>query len=140
MTSPTKFHQVIQIILQMCSCEQSLVTAAFLWEKLSQPRFYKDLTRKPAFIERWSWLRFNNLGLGLVTNLKFCTSVVKVLKLNVRKFCGLIPKFVEVTGEKQVGGGGGGLGTPPPSWIGLNYLKNIIFKCLLKDYNRLLFF
>ena len=27
------------------------------------------------------------------------------LKLKVRKFCGLIPMFVEVTGEKLVGGG-----------------------------------
>ena len=27
----------------------SLVTLAFLWEKLSQPQFYKDLTGKIAF-------------------------------------------------------------------------------------------
>ena len=40
MTSPTKFYHVIQIILYMCSCDQSLVTVAFLWEKLSQPQFY----------------------------------------------------------------------------------------------------
>ena len=26
----------------------------FLWEKLSQPKFYKDLTRKNAFLEGWS--------------------------------------------------------------------------------------
>ena len=30
MTSPTRFHHVIQIILQKCSCDQSLVTLAFL--------------------------------------------------------------------------------------------------------------
>ena len=35
------------------SFDQSLVTVAFLWEKLSQPQFYKDLTRKTAFFERW---------------------------------------------------------------------------------------
>ena len=63
-----------------------------------------NLTRKTAFLEGWSWFRFNNLGLGLGTNLIFYTSVVKVLKPNVRKFCGLIPTFVEVTGEKLVGG------------------------------------
>ena len=48
----------------MSSCDQSLVTAAFLWEKLSQPQFYKDLTRKIAFFEGWSWFKFNNLGLA----------------------------------------------------------------------------
>ena len=35
--------------------------------------------------------------------LKFYTSVAKGLKLKVRKFLGVIPKFVEVTGEKLVG-------------------------------------
>ena len=37
-------------------------------------------------------------------NLKFNTSVEKRLKLNVRKFWGLIPTFVEVTREKLVEG------------------------------------
>ena len=32
-------------------------------------------------------------------NLKFYTSIVKGLKLKARKFWGLIPTFVEVTGE-----------------------------------------
>ena len=36
--------------------------------------------------------------------LKSYTSVVKGLKLKVRKFWGLIPTFIEVTGEKLVGG------------------------------------
>ena len=35
--------------------------------------------------------------------LKFYTSVTKGFKLKVRKFYRLIPTFVEVTGEKQVG-------------------------------------
>ena len=43
--------------------------------------------------------------------LKFYTSVAKGLKLKVRKFCGLISTFVEVTGEKLVGGF---LAPPPP--------------------------
>ena len=34
----------------MCSCDQSLATVAFVWEKLSQPQFYKDLTRETAFL------------------------------------------------------------------------------------------
>ena len=36
--------------------------------------------------------------------LKFHTIMAKGLKLKVRKFFGLIPTFVEVTGEKLVGG------------------------------------
>ena len=35
--------------------------------------------------------------------LKFYTSVAKWLKLKVKKFCGLIFAFVEVTGKKLVG-------------------------------------
>ena len=35
--------------------------------------------------------------------LKFNTSVAKELKLKVKKFLGLIPTFVEVTGENLVG-------------------------------------
>ena len=68
-----------------------------------EPQFYKDLTRKTAFFKRWSRFKFNNLGLALGTILKFYTSVAKRLKLKVRKFLGLIPTFVEVTGEKLVG-------------------------------------
>ena len=77
----------------------------------------KDLTRKTACFEGWSWFKFNNFGLILDTNLKFYTSVKKELKLKARKFRELIPTLVEVTGEKLVmrgGGGGGGFGPPPP--------------------------
>ena len=110
MTLPTILSHLTQIILKMFSCDQSLVTVAFLREKLSQPRFYKDLTRKTAFFEGWSWFRFNNLGLALGTNLKFYTNVAKGLKLKVIKFLGLILTFVEFTGKKLVGG----LFAPPP--------------------------
>ena len=63
------------------------------------------MTRKIAFFEGWSWFKFNNLGLALGTNLKFCTNVAKGLKLKVRKFCGPNSTFVRVTGEKLVGKG-----------------------------------
>ena len=106
----------------MCSCDQSLVTLVFLWEKLSQPEFYKDLTRKTAFFEEWSLFKFNNLRLALGTNLKFCTSQSKGLKLKVRKFWGLIPTFVKTIGEKLVGG----LFAPPlSSWKGLRKIRVI---------------
>ena len=72
------------------------------------------MTRKIAFFEGWSWSKFNNLGLALSKNLKFRTSVEKVLQLKLRKVLGPNPTFVEVTAEKLVGGGGGGAFCPPP--------------------------
>ena len=104
MMPPTKFYQVIPIMLYMCSCDQSLVTVGFLREKISQPQFYKDFTRKTSFFEGWSWFKLNNLGLALGTDLKFYSSVAKKLKLKVRKCWDLIPTFVEVTGKKLVRG------------------------------------
>ena len=86
----------------MCSYDQILITLAFLPEKLSQLQFYKDLTRKIAFFEGWSWFKFNNLGVVLITDLKLDTSVAKGLKLKVRKFWWLILTFVEVTREKPL--------------------------------------
>ena len=103
----------------MCSCDQSLVTLAFLWEKLSQPQFYRDLTRKTTFFDGWSWFKFNKLGLALFTNLKFYTSVAKGLKLKVIKIWGLIPTFVDVTRKKLVWGAFLHPPPPPLSWIGL---------------------
>ena len=76
------------------------------------------MTRKTAFFEGWSSFKFNNLGLALGTNLKFCTSVAEGLKLKVRKFWGPNPTIVEVTEEKLVGG----LFAPPPPPI-LNRVK-----------------
>ena len=49
-------------------------------------------------------MKFNNLGLALGMALTFYTSVTKGLKLKVRKFQGPVLTFVEVTGEKLVGG------------------------------------
>ena len=63
------------------------------------------MTSKSYFFDGWPWFKFNNLGLTLGTNFKFYASVVIGAKLKVRKFCGLIPTFVEVTGEKLVGRG-----------------------------------
>ena len=84
---------------------------------ISQPQFYRDLTRKTAFFEGWPRFKFNNLGLALGKNLKCYISVAKGVKLKVRIFWRLIPTFVDVTGEKPVGGR---VFCPsPPSWIGL---------------------
>ena len=46
MMPPTKFCHMTQIILWLWSCDQSLVTLAFVEEKLSLRQFYKDLTEK----------------------------------------------------------------------------------------------
>ena len=97
MTSPTKFYHLIHITLEICSCDQSLVTLAFLWEKLSQLQFYKNLNRKAAFFKGWSWFKFSKLGLALDADLKFYISVARWSKLKARKFWGLIPMFVEGT-------------------------------------------
>ena len=63
--------------------------------------FDQDLTRKKAFFEGWSWFKYN-FGLALGRKLNIYISVAKELKLKVRKFYGLVPTFVEVTGEKLV--------------------------------------
>ena len=76
------------------------------------------MTWKTTFFEGCSWFKFNNLRLALGKNLKFSTSMEKGLKLKVRKFWGLIPTFVEVTGKKMVEW----LFCLPPSWIGLTVL------------------
>ena len=44
------------------------------------------------------------MGLAIGRATKFYNNVAKGLKLKVRKFCWLIPTFVEVTKEKLVGG------------------------------------
>ena len=44
------------------------------------------------------------MGLALGMALKFYASVEKGLMLNVRKFLGLIPKFVENEAEKPIQG------------------------------------
>ena len=60
--------------------------------------------QKNHFFEAWSWFKFNNLGLTLVTALKFYTNLVKGFKLKVRNFRGLICMFVEFKGKKLVEG------------------------------------
>ena len=54
--------------------------------KLSQPQFYKDLTKKSNFFEECSWFKFNNLTLVLGTSFSFYISVAKGLKLKVESF------------------------------------------------------
>ena len=105
------------------------------------------MTTKTACFEGWAWFKFNNLRLALGTNLKFYTSVAKELKLKFRKFQGLIPTFVEVTGEKLVGESFCPPSPPlPPSSVGLiNYFSTTLnahplFKTKIKWSPRLSIF
>ena len=73
--------------------------------EVSYLQFYKNLTRKTTFLRGGLvCFKFNNLRLAPGANLKFYTSVAKDLKLKFKKFWGLIPTFLEVTGEKLVWG------------------------------------
>ena len=103
------------------SHDLSYIVDVFMWPKFGNCSistrschnlsFNKDLTRKTAFFEGWSWFNFNNLGLAPGSNLKFYTSLAKGLKLKVEKFLGLILMFGEVTGAKLAK-------KEYPSWIG----------------------
>ena len=71
------------------------------------------------------------------THLKFYTSVAKGSKRKVRKFWGLIPPFVKVTGENLVEGGGAFCAPilpPPPHpewcWENLRLISNIMLRKL----------
>ena len=64
---------------------------------------------KNGFLEGWSWFKFNNLGLGLNTNLKFYTSVEKGLKLKVRMFWRLFLRLQKLQRKNWYG-----VGEPPP--------------------------
>ena len=50
MTSSTKFYHATKIMLEMWSYDQSQVILAFLWDKLCQPQFYKNLTKNKFFL------------------------------------------------------------------------------------------
>ena len=133
MTSPKNFCHGAQIIWQIWSCDQSLVTLAFLWEKLKfgnssislreviTTSILKGFDQKNRFFQRWSWFKFNNLGLALGMALKFNTSVAKGSKVKVRKFWRPIPMFVEVTGKKLVGEA---FCPPPPNLNRVKRFKN----------------
>ena len=97
---------------KILSRDSNYIVDVFMWPKFGNSSIgmrevittlIKDLTRKTTYFEGWSWLKFNNLGLALGMNVKFCTRVAKGLKLRVRKFWGAIPMFVEDTGRKLVG-------------------------------------
>ena len=71
-------------------------------EVITTSFFIRFYTEKAIFVDRFSWFKFNNLGLALGVALKCFLSVVKWLKLKLQKFWGLIPKFVNLIIPCQV--------------------------------------
>ena len=89
------------------------------------------MTRKTAFFEERSWIKFNNLGLALGTNLKLYTSVAKRIRIKSQKVLGA--KFYVCGSYRGKTGRGAFLPPPPPpapSWIGLINIEIIrYFSC-----------
>ena len=101
-----KSYHVNQIILQMWSCDQNLVSLAFLWDKLSKPQFYKDLTKKKHYF--WGVvLIFSRYGLKILHQVK--SKIQNVLWGNSYVFRG----YKGNTGRELVGS------TSEKGWIGI---------------------
>ena len=90
--------------------------------------------QKNGFFEGWSWFKFHNLGLALGTNLKFYTSLSKLLKLKFRRFCG----FNFYVCRSYRGKTSRGLFWPPspPYWIGLICLIQFSVLEIINNYSR----
>ena len=103
----TSFHDITNRIL---SRDSNYVVDVVMWPKFGNSSIsIREVIitsiswgcdqKNQFFVEWWSLLQLNNLGLVLVMSWKFYTSVVKGLKLEFKKYLGLIPTFIEVTGE-----------------------------------------
>ena len=100
--SPIKFT----VWLKICSYDQSLVTLAFPWEMFPWEKFqFLGIWPEKHFFKGWSWFKLNNLQLLPEMALIFYSSVIKGLKLKVKKFYSIIPVFGEVTHRNLEGGG-----------------------------------
>ena len=103
-------HDVTNQILLLVS---NYIADVIVWPKFRNSSIYMreviinsilwEFDQKSHFFQKCSRLKFSNLELALGIVLKFYTSVAKGLKLKFRKFWGLNPTFVEVTGGKLVG-------------------------------------
>ena len=95
-------------------------------------------TNVSMFVSSWKWLSGIKDGALPSPAVLWIVSVceenpdrkkkTKKNKIRVRKFLGLIPTFVEVTGSKT---GRGNLFAPNQSWIGL---KTVVFVTLVLPY------
>ena len=71
------------------------------------------------------------------TNLKFYTSVAKMLKLKVRMFWRLNPAFVEVNGEKLIGVVGF-LDSPILNRVNIKMYLPYFFYFIITDFKRMI--
>ena len=112
---------VDDIINNILSRDSNYIVDLFLWLKFGNSSISMrevittSIHQKNHFF--WGVVLVQIQWSGTGTRFKFDTNVTKDEKLKIRKFGALIPAFVEVTGEKLVGGRF--LPLPPPSWIGL---------------------
>ena len=106
---------VDDVTYKISSCDSNYILDVLMWPKFGNSSIskrkvittsiFKDLTRKTAFFEGWSWFKFNNFGLALGMALKFCTSVAKVSKLKVSEFWGTNSYICRSYKGKSVGWG-----------------------------------
>ena len=99
------------VINKILSGDSNYIVDVFMWPKFGNCCTFMTEVITTSILSGFDqknrffcWFKFNNLALILGTSLKFYTSMEKGLKLKVRKFLGLIPTSVEVTGEKLVEG------------------------------------
>ena len=72
-----------------------LINSSISMEEVILTSILKGFDQKNLLFGECSWLKLNKLRLAVGIALKFYRSVENGLKLNVRKFWGLIPTFVE---------------------------------------------
>ena len=97
-----------------------MVTVEFLWEKLSQPQFRKDLTRKTAFFRGLVLLQIPWFGTGIRCKLEFLHQCGKKVKTKSQKVLGA-SSYVCRSYRGKTGRGGCVLFASPHllPWIGL---------------------
>ena len=86
--------------------------SSFSMKEISNNFNFIRIWPEKQILKRWSWFKFNNLGLVLGVTLTIYSREAERFKLKVRKFWWPLHTFWEVKRVKLV------LGTP--SWIGIN--------------------
>ena len=135
MTSSIKFYYPIQIILQIWSRDQSLVTLAFYDRSYDKLNFIRIRPEKTFFFEGWSWNMFNNFWLKRGIALKFYTSLAKGLKTKSHKVLWANSKVCRSYKGKTGTAKEGGVILSPPAHPKIDYkwlYLHLLPFCLLK--------
>ena len=98
-------HDVANKIL---SRDSNYIVDVTMWPNSGNSNIpVREVNHNLNFIRTWAKGALSSVsikGLALDVALKFWNSEAKALKLKVRKFWGIIPTYVEITGKKLVGG------------------------------------